>query len=78
MAIVFSEIPIHDEVFRAENLLSKAMRRVMRPSGAKIMIMGIGGAGRNAIRNMMNSGINPNIKLAVIDTQLHSDQELYS
>ena len=78
MAIVFSEIPIHDEVFRAENLLSKAMRRVMRPSGAKIMIMGIGGAGRNAIRNMMASGINPNIKLAVIDTQLHSDQELYS
>ncbi len=78
MAVVFSEVSGVVEVFRAENLLSKAMRRVMRPSGAKIMIMGIGGAGRNAIRNMMRSGIDPNIRLAVIDTQLQSDQELYS
>ncbi len=78
MAVLFSEIPSDDGVFRSENLLSKAMRRVMRPSGARIMIMGIGGAGRNAIRNMVRSGIDPNIRLAVIDTQLQSDQELYS
>jgi len=77
MAVVFSEIPQVGGSFRSENLLSKAMKRVMRP-GAKVMVMGIGGGGRNAIRNLIAGGISKNVKLVSIDTDVGSDQERYS
>ncbi len=77
MAVVFSEIPT-EAVFKAENLLSKAMRRVMRPSGARITVMGIGGGGRNAIRNLIAGGISKSVRLVAIDTDTGSDQERYS
>jgi len=78
MAVVFSEIPQVERGFRPENLLSKAMKRVMRPGGAKVMVMGIGGGGRNAIRNLIAGGIDKSIKLVAIDTDMGSDQERYS
>lgn len=78
MAVVFSEIPTVDKTFKSENLLSKAMRRVMRPSGAKVTVMGIGGGGRNAIRNLIAGGIDKSIKLVAIDTDIGCDQERYS
>ncbi len=78
MAVVFSEIPTVDKTFKSENLLSKAMRRVMRPSGAKVTVMDIGGGGRNAIRNLIAGGIDKSIKLVAIDTDIGCDQERYS
>jgi len=78
MAGVLTDIPQVDGGFRSENLLSKAMKRVMRPSGARITVMGIGGGGRNAIRNLVAGGISKSVRLVAIDTDTGSDLERYS
>jgi len=78
MAALFSEIPQVDRNFRPEDLLSKAMKRIMRPSGARITVLGVGGGGRNAIRNLIAGGISKNVKLVSIDTDVGSDQKRYS
>ena len=51
---------------------------VMRPSGARITVMGVGGGGRNAIRNLIAGGISRSVRLVVIDTDTGSDLERYS
>jgi len=78
MAGVLTNIPQVDGGFRSEDLLSKAMKRIMRPSGARITVLGVGGGGRNAIRNLIAGGISKNVKLVSIDTDVGSDQERYS
>lgn len=78
MAGVLTDIPQVDGGFRSETLLSKAMKRVMRPSGARITVMGVGGGGRNAIRNLIAGGISKSVRLVAIDTDTGSDLERYS
>jgi len=78
MAGVLTNIPQVDGGFRSEDLLSKAMKRIMRSSGARITVLGVGGGGRNAIRNLIAGGISKNVKLVSIDTDVGSDQERYS
>jgi len=78
MAGVLTDIPQVDGGFRSEDLLRKAMKRIMRSSGARITVLGVGGGGRNAIRNLIAGGISKNVKLVSIDTDVGSDQERYS
>ncbi len=82
MTIVFTEAP-PDESDRArlerrENVLADAVRKFMQRPGANILVVGIGGMGRNAVRNLRDLGHNPSVELRVLDTQVGSDDELYS
>jgi len=51
-------------------------KRGLRP-GANITVMGVGGAGRNAIRNMRARGLDRPVKLVAIDTDAGSDKKRY-
>jgi cell division GTPase FtsZ len=51
-------------------------KKGLRP-GANITVMGVGGAGRNAIRNMRSMGLGQLVKLVAIDTDAGSDKSRY-
>lgn len=83
MTIAFTEVTSDDvETVRRERrnqFLERAIRKILRRPGANIMVMGIGGAGRNAIRHLQqNDNLHPSVELVTLDTQTYSDQELYS
>lgn len=83
MTIAFTEVPTDEvEVVRNERrsqYLERAIRKVLRRPGANIMVMGIGGAGRNAIQRLQESNnLHPSVELVTLDTQMQTDQELYS
>lgn len=46
-----------------------AIGKKLRP-GANIMVMGVGGCGRNVINSMREMGIDESIKLVAIDTDM--------
>jgi len=82
MTIVFTEAPSEGSekthFARRDDILADAVRRFMSRPGANIMVVGVGGMGRNAIRNLRELGYNPSVELRVIDTQIGSDDDLYS
>ena len=55
------------------NQIVKAFRDMPLRPGANIMVMGVGGAGRNAIRNMRALGLDQFVELVAIDTDMGCD-----
>jgi len=60
----------------SQNKLQRAIKKELRP-GANIMVMGIGGAGRNAVRNMSAIGLDSTIELLEVDTDMSCDKKRY-
>jgi len=59
------------------NQIVKAFRDMPLRPGANIMVMGVGGAGRNAIRNMRALGLDQFVELVAIDTDMGCDIQRY-
>jgi cell division GTPase FtsZ len=59
------------------NQIVKAFRDMSLRPGANITVMGVGGAGRNAIRNMRALGLDQFVKLVAVDTDAGCDIKRY-
>ena len=59
------------------NMTARAFQKMILRPGANITVMGVGGAGRNAIRNMKELGLDQFVKLVTIDTDTGCDIRRY-
>ena len=59
------------------NMLAQAFQKMKLRPGANITVMGVGGAGRNAIRNMKEMGLDEFVRLVSIDTDVGCDIQRY-
>ncbi|MBT7306804.1 MAG: hypothetical protein HN842_01220 [Gammaproteobacteria bacterium] len=66
-----------DEATNIQQQIHNEMEKHGLRPGANITVVGVGGAGRNAIRNMRALGIDQMANLVTIDTDRGSDRERY-
>ncbi len=79
---MFFEIAEEDKLKKAvkiqcTNMLAQSFRDTALRPGANIMVIGVGGAGRNAIRNMRATGLGRFVELLAIDTDMGCDRIRY-
>lgn len=59
------------------NMTARAFQKMILRPGANITVMGVGGAGRNAIKNMRELGMERFVRLVAIDTDIGCDRLRY-
>ncbi len=67
-----------EQKIQCTNRTMKAFQQRILHYGANITVLGVGGAGRNAIRNMQASGLGRFVRLIAMDTDTGCDITRYS